>query len=124
MQGFLYYLTVFAVGGVICAIAQLLLDLTRLSPARVLVIYVVSGVLLSALGLYEPLYRFAGSGVSVPLLGFGGAVARGVREAVAAEGLLGALTGGLRAAAGGTSAALVFGYLAALVFHSGPKRTS
>ena len=122
MQGFFYFFTVFAIGGGLCAIAQLLLDLTRLSPARVLVIYVVAGVLLGALGLYEPLFRLAGAGVSVPLLGFGGAVARGVREAVAERGLLGALTGGLTAAAGGTSAALVFGYLAALVFHGGPKR--
>ena len=122
MQGFLYCITVFAVGGGFCAIAQLLLDLTRLTPARVLVIYVVAGVALGAAGLYEPLLQVAGAGVSVPLLGFGGAVARGVREAVAEVGLLGALTGGLTAAAGGTAAALVFGYLAALIFHGSPKR--
>ena len=123
MQGFLYLITVFAVGGCFSAIAQLLLDLTRLSPARVLVIYVVAGVALGGLGLYEPLHRLAGAGASVPLVGFGAAVARGVREAVAAQGLLGARTGGLTAASGGTAAALVFGYLAALVFQGTAKRT-
>ncbi len=122
MQSFISYLTAFLVGGGICVIAQLLLDLTRLTPARILVIYVVAGVALGALGLYEPLREFAGSGVTVPLVGFGGNVAVGVREAVAEEGLLGALTGGLRAAAGGTAAAIVFGYLAALVFRAKSKR--
>ena len=117
------YLYAFLVGGAFCAAAQLLLDLTALTPARVLVIYVVSGVALGALGLYEPLYRFAGAGASVPLVGFGAAVARGVREAVTESGALGILTGGLTAAAGGTSAALIFGYLSALVFHGKPKRT-
>ena len=117
------YLYAFLVGGAFCALAQLLLDLTALTPARVLVIYVVSGVALGALGLYEPLYRFAGAGASVPLIGFGAAVAKGVREAVAESGALGILTGGLTAAAGGTSAALIFGYLSALVFHGKPKRT-
>ena len=116
------YLYAFLVGGAFCAAAQLLLDLTALTPARVLVIYVVSGVALGALGLYEPLYRFAGAGASVPLVGFGAAVAKGVREAVAENGALGILTGGLTAAAGGTSAALIFGYLSALVFHGKPKR--
>lgn len=122
MQSFLSYLIAFAVGGGICVIAQLLLDLTRLTPARILVIYVVAGVALGAVGLYEPIRDFAGAGVTVPLLGFGGNVAIGIREAVAEEGLLGALTGGLRAAAGGTAAAIVFGYLAALVFRGKPKR--
>lgn len=117
------YLYAFLVGGAFCALAQLLLDLTALTPARVLVIYVVSGVALGALGLYEPLYRFAGAGASVPLIGFGAAVAKGVREAVAESGALGILSGGLTAAAGGTSAALIFGYLSALVFHGKPKRT-
>ena len=117
------YLYAFLVGGAFCALAQLLLDLTALTPARVLVIYVVSGVALGALGLYEPLYRFAGAGASVPLVGFGAAVAKGVREAVTESGALGILTGGLTAAAGGTSAALIFGYLSALVFHGKPKRT-
>ena len=116
------YLYAFLVGGAFCAAAQLLLDLSALTPARVLVIYVVAGVALGAVGLYEPLYRFAGAGASVPLVGFGAAVARGVREAVESDGALGILTGGLTAAAGGTSAALIFGYLSALVFHGKPKR--
>lgn len=122
MQSFLSYLTAFLVGGGICVIAQLLLDLTRLTPARILVIYVVAGVALGAVGLFEPLRELAGAGITVPLIGFGGNVAVGVREAVAEEGLLGALTGGLRAAAGGTAAAIVFGYLAALVFRAKAKR--
>ena len=112
----------FAVGGGLCVIAQLLIDLTQLTPARILVLYVSVGVFLGAVGLYEPLRRFAGCGASVPLIGFGGTIARGVRAAVHEYGLLGALTGGLTAAAGGTAAALVFGYLAALIFHSRPKR--
>ena len=117
------YLFAFLVGGAFCAVAQLLLDLTRLSPARVLVFYVVGGVLHGARGLYEPLYRLAGAGASVPLVGFGGAIARGVREAVTEQGALGVLTGGLTAAAGGTTAALVFGYGVAVVFSGRPKRT-
>ena len=112
----------FLVGGALCVIAQLLIDLTQLTPARILVIYVSAGVLLGAVGLYEPLYEFAGCGVSVPLVGFGGTIARGVRAAVHEMGLLGALVGGLRAAAGGTAAAIVFGYLAALLSKGRPKR--
>ncbi|MBQ8350740.1 MAG: SpoVA/SpoVAEb family sporulation membrane protein [Clostridia bacterium] len=112
----------FCVGGLLCVVAQLLIDLTRLTPARILVSFVVAGVVLSAVGLYEPLYRFAGCGVSVPLLGFGGALARGVREAVHTDGLLGVLTGGLSAAAAGTTAAMMLGLLCALIFKSRPKR--
>ena len=112
----------FLAAGTLCVIAQLLIDLTALTPARILVLYVVLGVALGAVGLYEPLYAWGGQGVGVTLLGFGGNIARGVREAVHTEGLLGALTGGLTAAAGGTAAALVFGYLAALLFKSKPKR--
>ena len=112
----------FAVGGGLCVLAQLLIDLTRMTPARVLVTFVVAGVALGALGLYEPLYRLAGCGVSLPLLGFGGVLARGVREAVHTDGLLGVLTGGLSAAAAGTTAALVLGLLCALLFKSRPKR--
>lgn len=112
----------FAVGGLLCVVAQLLIDLTHLTPARILVGFVVAGVVLGAVGLYEPLYAFAGCGVSVPLLGFGGTLARGVREAVNAEGLLGVFTGGLSAAAAGTTAALVLGLLCALIFKSRPKR--
>lgn len=115
-------LAAFAVGGLLCVVAQLLIDLTRLTPARILVSYVVAGVALGAVGLYEPLYRFAGCGVSLPLIGFGGALARGVREAVNAEGLIGVLTGGLSAAAAGTTAALVLGLFCALIFKSRPKR--
>ena len=114
-------LMAFLVGGAVCTAAQMLIDLTRLTPPRILVLYVTLGVFLGAVGLYEPLYHFAGCGISVPLIGFGGAVARGVREAVQTEGLIGALTGGLSAAAGGTAAALVFGYLAALLFRATPK---
>ena len=115
-------LRAFLIGGLVCVPAQLLIDLTKLTPARILVVYVVSGVALGAVGLYEPLYRFAGCGISVPLVGFGGTVARGVREAVHTDGLLGALSGSLCAASAGTSAALLFGYLAALLSKSKPKR--
>ena len=122
MSLFYSCLWAFLVGGALCAVAQLLIDLTRLTPARILVLYVCLGVFLGAVGLYEPLYSFAGCGVSVPILGFGGTVARGVRAAVHEAGLLGALTGGLQAAAGGTAAALCFGYIAALLSKSRPKR--
>ena len=109
------------VGGALCVIAQLLIDLTALTPPRILVLYVVSGVLAYALGLFTPLRDFAGFGVSATLFGFGGIVAEGVKEAVEAKGLLGALTGGLSAAAGGSAAALCFGYLAALCARGKPK---
>lgn len=122
MSLFYECLSAFAVGGLLCVVAQLLIDLTRLTPARILVAFVVAGVALGAVGLYEPLYRFAGCGVSVPLLGFGGALARGVREAVHTDGLLGVLTGGLSATAAGVAAAMVLGLLAALLFKSRPKR--
>ena len=115
------YLFAFLVGGLICLLAQLLIDLTKMTPARILVVYVVLGVALGAVGLFEPLADFAGCGITVPLIGFGGNVARGVREAVSETGLLGALTGGLSAASGGTAAALCFGYLVALFCHSKPK---
>ena len=117
----LHFLAVFCAGGVLCVIAQLLIDLTKMTPARILVLYVTAGVALGALGLFEPLKEIFGSGVSVPLLGFGGSIARGVREAVEREGLLGAFTGGFTAAAGGCAAALCFGYLAALFGKSRPK---
>ena len=116
------YLLSFLIGGALCAAAQLRLDLTRLSAARILVLTVCLGVFLGAVGLYEPLYELCGCGISLPLVGFGGAIARGVREAVSEQGLLGVFTGPLTAAAGGTGAALVFGYLAALVFSSKPKK--
>ena len=116
------YLWAFLVGGLVCLLAQLLIDLTKLTPARILVIYVVLGVFLGAVGLFEPLKDFAGCGITVPLIGFGGNVARGVRESVSETGLLGALTGGLSAASGGTAAALCFGYLVALFCNGKPKR--
>lgn len=115
-------LLAFLFGGALCVLAQALIDFTRLTPARILVFFVVAGVFLGAVGLYEPLHSIAGSGVAVPLLGFGATVARGVREAVNQYGLIGALTGGLTAAAGGTAAALVFGYVAALFTKKRSKR--
>ncbi|MBR6530274.1 MAG: stage V sporulation protein AE [Clostridia bacterium] len=115
------YIRAFAVGGLFCVVAQILIDKTRLTPARILVSYVVAGVVLSAVGLYAPLVEFAGAGATTPLTGFGHLIAKGVREAVAEKGLLGALTGGLSAAAGGTTAALAFSFLAALLFRGKPK---
>ena len=110
------YVKAFVCGGALCLIGQLLIDKTGLTPARILVSYVVAGVILSGLGLYGPFADFAGAGAAVPLTGFGNTLAKGVREAVEEDGLLGALTGGLKAAAGGITAAVFFGFLAALVF--------
>ncbi len=115
------YLWAFLVGGAFCVIAQILIDKTRLTPARILVGYVVAGVILGALGLYKPLLDFAGAGASTPLTGFGYLISKGVKEAVDKDGLLGALTGGLTATAGGISAAICFGFLASLLFKSKPK---
>lgn len=112
----------FAVGGLFCVAAQILIDLTSLTPARILVLYVTGGVLLGATGLYDPLFSFAGCGASVPLIGFGANIARGVREAIDREGALGILTGGFSAASAGCSAALIFGYLSALLFSGKPKK--
>ena len=116
------YLWSFIIGGAICVIAQILIDKTKLTPARILVFYVVAGVILGALGIYEPIKQFAGAGATVPLTGFGYNIYKGVRSAVDEQGLLGALTGPLTAAAGGTSAALFFGFLASLIFKAKPKR--
>lgn len=121
LQSILPYLRAFLVGGAFCVIAQILIDKTKLTPARILVSYVVAGVFLGAVGLYEPLVEFAGAGATVPLTGFGNSIAEGVKKAVQEKGLLGALTGELTAAAGGTAAALVFGYLAAIVFKGKAK---
>lgn len=115
------YIKAFLVGGVLCAVGQLLIDKTRLTPARILSIYVVAGVVLGALGLYEPLAEWAGAGAAVPLTGFGNLLAKGVRDAVAEKGLLGVFTGGFTAAAGGIGAAIVFGLIVALVFKSKEK---
>ena len=108
------YLWAFLIGGVLCAVGQLLIDLTKLTPARILTGYVVAGVVLSAVGLYAPLAEFAGAGASVPLLGFGHLLAKGVRTAVAEKGAIGILTGGLTASAGIT-ASLVCGVVCSLV---------
>ena len=106
----------FVVGGALCVIAQILIDKTKLTPARILVIYVVAGVVLGAVGLYKPLVDLAGAGATTPLTGFGYLIADGVKRAIAEKGLLGALTGGIGAAAGGIAAAICFGYLAAIIF--------
>ena len=115
------YLKAFVVGGLICALSQILIDRTRLTPARIMSAYVVLGVALTGVGLYEKLVDFAGSGATVPIFGFGYAMALGVREAVARGGALGILTGGVTAAAGGIAAAVFFSLLAAAMFKSGDR---
>ena len=114
-EAVLPYLRAFLVGGGLCLIAQVLIDRTKLTPARILVVYVVAGVLLGAVGVYRYVADFGGAGATTPLTGFGYLIAKGVKEAVDEKGLLGALTGPLTAAAGGTAAALVFGYIVALI---------
>lgn len=109
------YLKAFVIGGAICVVGQILIDRTKLTPARILVCYVVLGVILGGAGVYEKLVDFAGAGATVPLTGFGNTLAKGVKEAVQEQGVLGALTGGLKATAGGITAAVFFGFLAALV---------
>ena len=109
------YLKAFLIGGAICVVGQILIDRTKLTPARILVCYVVLGVILGGTGVYEKLADFTGAGATVPLTGFGNTLAKGVREAVQEQGVLGALTGGLKATAGGITAAVFFGFLAALV---------
>ena len=116
------YLNAFLCGGVLCAIGQILIDKTKLTPARILTGYVVTGVLLSAVGIYQPLADWGGAGATVPLTGFGHALAKGVEKAVEEQGWLGVLTGGLTATAGGITAAVVFGALMALLFKPGDKR--
>lgn len=110
------YLKAFIVGGLLCLIGQILIDKTKLTPARILVSYVVIGVFLGAIGVYKPLAEFAGAGATVPLTGFGFNLAKGVKEAVQQEGFLGIFTGGLKAAAGGITAAIAAGLLASLIF--------
>ena len=116
------YLKAFVCGGILCAIGQILIDKTKLTPARILTGYVVAGVLLTALGVYGPIVEWGGAGATVPLLGFGYSLANGVQKAVVEKGWLGVLTGGLTATAGGIAAAVVFGVLMALVFKPGDKR--
>lgn len=115
------YLKAFLIGGAICLVGQLLIDKTKLTPARILVSYVVAGVILGAVGLYEPFAEFAGAGAAVPLTGFGNTLAKGVREAVDEQGFLGIFTGGLKATAGGITAAITAGLLAALLFRPKDK---
>ena len=116
------YLNAFLCGGILCAVGQILIDRTQLTPARILTGYVVAGVALSALGLYQPISDWGGAGATVPLTGFGYSLAKGVAKAVAEEGLLGVLTGGLTATSGGIAAAVVFSLLAALLVRAKEKR--
>ena len=115
------YIWAFIIGGLFCVIAQVLIDRTSLTPARILVSYVVAGVILTALGLYEPLVKFAGCGATVPLTGFGYTLANGVKESVMKEGIMGVLKGGLTATSAGICAALFFGLVASLHFKGKPK---
>lgn len=116
------YLNAFICGGILCAIGQIFIDKTNLTPARILTGYVVTGVLLGALGIYKPLVDWGGAGATVPLTGFGYALTEGVKKAVAEKGLLGAFTGGLTASAGGVAAAIIAAVLMAILFRPGDKR--
>ena len=122
MNTFVSYLLAFFVGGAFCVIAQILIDKTKLTPARILVAYVCAGVILTGVGIYEPLVKVAGGGATTPLTGFGYTIATGVREAVDEKGLLGAFTGGLSATSAGIASAIIFGFIASLIFSSKPKR--
>ena len=115
MDMFMEHLKAFVVGGLFCVIGQLLLDFTKLTPARILVGYVVAGVILSAVGLYKPLIDFAGAGATVPLTGFGHLLANGVKQAIGSDGMIGIMTGGLTASAGGIAASVFFGYVVSLI---------
>ena len=116
------YLKAFLVGGLLCVIGQILIDKTMLTPARILTTYVVTGVVLGGIGIYQPLVDWAGTGATVPLTGFGYTLAKGVKEAIAEKGLLGALTGGITNTAAGITAAIFFGVLVASIFKARPKR--
>ncbi len=115
------YLRAFLAGGALCLIGQILIDKTKLTPARILTCYVVVGVVLGALGIYQPFADWAGAGATVPLTGFGNNLAKGVKKAVEEKGLLGAFTGGFTAAAGGIAAAVFFGYIVSVIFKPGDK---
>lgn len=121
MDIFLQYLRAFVCGGAFCVIGQVLIDKTKLTPARILVSYVVAGVVLGALGLYQPIADWGGAGATVPLTGFGFSLAKGVKKAVAEQGLLGAITGGITATAGGITAAIFLALLVAVIFKPKPK---
>ncbi len=112
------YLWAFIVGGLLCVFAQILIDKTRLTPARILVLYVVLGVFFTAIGVYEPLVKFAGAGATVPLMGFGYSLAKGVQSAVDTDGVFGIITGGLKATAGGITSVMLFSLLASVIFKS------
>lgn len=116
------YIKAFVIGGIICALAQILLDRTKLMPGRIMVLLVCTGAILGAVQIYQPIQDFAGAGASVPLCGFGNLLWKGVKEAVDKEGFIGIFMGGFKASAVGISAALVFGYLASLVFDTKMKR--
>ena len=116
------YVTAFWVGGLICAVVQILMEKTKMMPGRIMVLLVCTGVVLGAIGIYEPFARFAGAGATVPLLGFGNTLWKGVMEGVRKDGMLGIFTGGLTASAGGICAALVFGYIASLIWQPKMKR--
>lgn len=122
MEMILPYIKAFAVGGAICVVGQILLAKTNLTFARILVLFVVSGAVLSAIGLYGPLVEFAGAGATIPLTGFGHTLAQGTKTAVMEKGWVGILTGGITATAGGVAAAIVFGYLNALIFSPKTKK--
>ena len=116
------YLYAFLVGGILCVIGQILIDKTKLTPARILVIYVVAGTVLTCLGLYEPIVEFGGAGATIPLTGFGYTLGKGVMKGIAEHGLLGAFTGGVVSAAAGIAAAIFFGFLIALIFSPKKKK--
>lgn len=124
MELLLNCIKAFCVGGGICLIGQILIDYTKLTPARILVSFVVAGVLFSAIGLYEPLVEFAGAGATVPLTGFGHLLAQGVKKAVEEYGFIGIFCGGISAAATGIGAAIIFGYISALIFKPGDRSSS
>jgi len=123
METIMEYVRAFLIGGAFCAVAQILIDKTKLSPARILVSYVVCGVLLGAIGIYKPLVDFAGAGASLPISGFGYLISKGVREAIDRDGFMGILTGGLSATAGGITATLFLGLVTSLIFKSHPRNT-
>lgn len=116
------YINAFWVGGLVCALVQILLDKTKLMPGRVMVILVCTGAVLGAVGIFKPLQEFAGAGISVPLLGFGNTLFKGVKEAIQSDGFIGIFMGGFTASAVGISAALIFGYLASLIFNPKMKK--
>ena len=116
------YVKAFVVGGIVCALVQILMEKTKMLPGRIMVLLVCSGAVLSFIGIFEPIMEFAGAGISVPLLGFGNVLMKGIKEAVDQEGALGLFTGGFKAGAVGCSAALIFGYIASLLVNSKMKK--